>query len=284
MGAPVFSAWRERAGRLADLVLRAGHGTNARWRGLPANTRRKLVGFPVSALFHLLLLVALVSTPAARQLGIGPSMEQGGRPNANSGRGLSVTLVSLAQLGEIGRDKPSTAQAVSGGAVGFEGGDRARVARLQIDSPLIAGGKPLSGDPAPQPSAETSMASAMAAAQGLQFKDAIQSGDAEAGQNLLRQIGRCLPPDHRPALAGVRLALQLDAAGQLTAAPSLDIASTLVSPETVKEASLVVQAALQCGPYQVPNPDVGFYAVAADFSFMGPPGLAPPRVMARHGR
>jgi len=268
---------------LAGAALRLAHEVDGRWRGLPVDARRKLVGLPVSALLHGLVLLALLSTPAARQLGLGPSLEQGGRADAHNGRGLSVSLVSLADLGEIGRDRPSTASATPGGGAIAKSEVSARPMVRVVESPFVAGGSAQSGQTAPRPVDDQRMAAAAAAAQGQNLVDTIQSGDADDGQNLLRQIGRCLPPDHRPVLDGVKLALQLGPDGQLAAAPSLDITPALASKDTIREANLVVQAALQCGPYQVANPAVGAYAVAADFAFMGPPGSAAPRVMP-HGR
>lgn len=275
--------WRL-GGLLVGQGLGLAHGLATRWRGLRANTRRQLVALPISALLHLLLLVALLTTPAARQLGLGPSMEQGGRPSAHNGRGLSVSLLSWAMLGEIGRDTPSKASAVQAGASAASGPAQTRRAIAPTAPVLVAGGADKPGEtPLKLAMAERSAAAA-AAAQGLDAHDAIQSGDAEAGQNLLRQIGRCLPPDHRPVLDGVKLGIQLADDGQLAAAPSLDITPALASAEAIREANLVVQAALQCGPYQLPSPGVAAYALAADFSFMGPAGAARPRAMQRRGR
>ncbi len=94
--------------------------------------------------------------------------------------------------------------------------------------------------------------------------DKLADGQSDADQHILEQIARCLPEGLRPALTA-RLNLQLDGQGNLAAAPSLDWAGSDRETASLSVENSVVQAALQCGPYIVPNGG-GTFAIAADFS------------------
>lgn len=94
--------------------------------------------------------------------------------------------------------------------------------------------------------------------------DTVADGKTHADQNILDQIARCLPPGVRPSLSA-KLDLRLDATGNLAAAPQLEWVGGQGSRDAIAAENAVVQAALQCGPYVVPN-GAGSFAIAADFS------------------
>lgn len=96
--------------------------------------------------------------------------------------------------------------------------------------------------------------------------DSLADGRADGTQDILSQIARCLPDGVRPALPA-RLDLTLDAKGELVAAPRMEQAAN--AARDVKAENLVVQAALQCGPYKMPGG--GSFEIAADFSKVGAP-------------
>jgi hypothetical protein len=252
------------------------------WRSLSERARRAWISYPTALLLHGLILLALVSLPAARQLGLGPSLEQGGRPGAHNGQTFSFVLVSATRGADLGPQTRERAPTDRDARQGDQGQALIQVPTRTDVLAFAAGAPNASGDsfkpsPAPQDQAAASPA---ASSQGEVVQSAVQSGDLEGAQNLLRQIARCLPPDKRPVISGAKLAVRLDAAGVLTAAPDLDLSTAVASKEAIAEANLVIQAALQCGPYQAPG--ALDYALAADFSFLEP---GPRRPMdARHGR
>lgn len=277
--------------RIASLLLELGSvllsllgAAIAAWKTLPVRTRRAFVSYPAALLFHGLILLAFASLPAARQLGLGPSLEQGGRPGGYNGRTFSFLLVSSSQGADVGSQDDDSPKASQDHPRGERGNTPARPL---IDSavPVLVAGAPDDESESyktPTVAQDEAAASPAASSQGEVMQSAIQSGDPDGAQNLLRQIARCLPADRRPVIAGAKLAVSLDAGGSLTAAPSLDISTSRASEEEIADANLVIQAALQCGPYQAPKSQNIEYALAADFSFLEPrdAGLKEPR----HGR
>ncbi len=91
-------------------------------------------------------------------------------------------------------------------------------------------------------------------------------GIPDGNQKLLDQIARCLPVDARPVLAGTKLDISLNDAGDLAAVPTLEMNLDSSSREQIAEANLIVQATLQCGPYQIGEKASRTFALMADFS------------------
>lgn len=85
-------------------------------------------------------------------------------------------------------------------------------------------------------------------------------------QTLLAQLARCLPPDVHPALTTAFLDLNLDDKGVLSAVPRMEIDLDTASPADIRAANSVIQAALQCGPYIVPDHKAGQFKLVPDFS------------------
>ena len=115
--------------------------------------------------------------------------------------------------------------------------------------------------------ASASVASEQTATSTAMPADTLADGQSDADQHILEQIARCLPQGVRPSLTA-RLNLQLDGQGNLAAAPSLDWVGSDRDTASLSVENSVVQAALQCGPYIVPNGG-GTFAIAADFSKTG---------------
>lgn len=88
--------------------------------------------------------------------------------------------------------------------------------------------------------------------------------------DLLNQIARCLPPTERPALMFSQLTLTIGGDGRLRAAPEVRSALPRLTQAERLAADHVVQAALQCGPYNKPGLAGRVISLAADFSSIQP--------------
>jgi hypothetical protein len=269
------------APQIFDRILNLALGAWARAARLhgrvPRRYRRHAVGWLGALLLHVILLGAMVGIAPARQAGFGLSAETGGQAEAFSGLALSPLLVSLAPRGDLGRSstalpaaRPQTPTA----------GPRDVAARPAPTAPSDFSTSPRAGADGPastasvEPEAIQAAPAAAAAVQGLSSQASLQGGDVEGEQNLLRQIARCLPADRRPVIAGATLTVRIDRSGALAAAPALDLSLAFTSRETIADANLVIQAALQCGPYASPGGDGADYALTPDFSFLKPQAVA----------
>lgn len=92
----------------------------------------------------------------------------------------------------------------------------------------------------------------------------LSAGDPKAQLTWLQQIARCLPPNVRPDLRPATLRLSVDAEGYFKAAPALDINLTGLDAAQTKQANQIIQAALQCGPYETGQEAI--IDLPADFS------------------
>ena len=269
------------ASQISNRILNLALGAWARAATLhgrvPRRYRQQGLGWLGALLVHLILLGAMVGIAPARQAGLGPSAETGGQADAFAGVALSPLLVSLAPRGDLGRSStPLPAARPQAPAAGSRDAD----ARPTPMAPSDLSTSPRTGADGPasttsvEPEAVQADPAAAAAVQGLSPQASVQGGDVEGKQNLLRQIARCLPADRRPVIAGATLTVRIDHSGALAAAPAVDLSLAFTSRETIADANLVIQAALQCGPYASPGGDGADYALTPDFSFLKPQAVA----------
>lgn len=231
--------------------------------------RHRAIAWTGGTLVHLVMFLALAATQAERQIGLGPSDERGGQVQAHNGQVLSPILVSLMTRDALGRDPTHREPAQS--PAGPPGAGEAKAVVKAVATPDVlaraGGGGPSSS--AESDSTSPSSPASAPAVQGQDLQAAVQSGSLDGARNLLRQIARCLPPDRRPVITGAVLAVHLDEAGALSAAPNIDMSLALASRETIEDANLVIQAALLCGPYQGSEGGGAAFSLAPDFSFLG---------------
>jgi hypothetical protein len=267
-----------------NLALTAGAHARALGMRISPRHRQRILAVTGALLAHALMLSALLGLAPARQAGLGPSSEIGGQSNAFKGSALSPLLVSLAPRGDLGASSTSLpaarTQASAAGPQASAAGPQGSPARpTVVEAVDLAPAPKTGGDGAAATDSKDLQAAqadpaAAAAVQGVSPEAALQGGAVEGEQNLLRQIARCLPADRKPAIDGATLAIRLDAAGGLAAAPAMDMSLALASPETIADANRIVQAALQCGPYAPPGGSGADYALRPDFSFLKPRQVA----------
>ncbi|PVM88822.1 hypothetical protein [Caulobacter endophyticus] len=215
---------------------------------------------------HLLLFSVLISGTAARQAGLTPlGVDDGLRQGV---RGLSLSLVNLP-------DQRSEGRALSGATTPRSTASPSPPRpRPRPDQSLLA----VEEEAKRQTAAEDMTAqtqdtlAASSPARGETSLTGRQAGDPDGAENLLRQIARCLPVDRAPNIGGSTLNISLAADGRLAAAPDLTFAAGTASSQRIEEANLVIQAALQCGPYAMGGKPAQV-ALAPDFSFLAPSSL-----------
>jgi hypothetical protein len=272
----------------SEALWRAGQDIHGLGRAVTPRQRRFAGGVGGALVVHVLLLMALIYQPAARQVGLGPSDEQGGRPQAFNGWALTPVIISLAGRDTLGREAtpndPVERQAASAATPGAP--EVLHVAATPSELALSTGAEGLSQGKAVSSEQVQATPAAAPAVAGESLQAAVQSGDSEAAQNLLRQIARCLPRDKRPVIDQATLTIQLDASGALAAAPGLDMSLAFASPEAIVQANTVIQAALQCGPYDAPGGAGADFRLKPDFSFLGARQVVAdgPSDGGRHGR
>lgn len=133
--------------------------------------------------------------------------------------------------------------------------------------------RPVESTPAPSPepalAPEASAPLASSDPTGSAPSSAGSEGAAGGGANamgVLAEVARCLPAGMRPQLSLATLTLSADQEGKLIAAPVVVFPSASISKEDAQTADLIVQAALQCGPYRDLQLKGRSVAVPADFT------------------
>lgn len=105
---------------------------------------------------------------------------------------------------------------------------------------------------------------------GANSASTSRGGDPTATTDLLRQIARCLPREARPDLRFSNLVLEIGEKGELRAAPAIQSLFPRLTVEDRLAADRVVQAALQCGPYNTPSALNRVISLVPDFSAIRP--------------
>jgi hypothetical protein len=204
-----------------------------------------------------------------------------GAPGFTQGAGVDLALVSDASLGLAAPHlRPMTATTTSTPATPPAAEAKTAAA---IGGDLAAAVSPSNAITAPSPSSESQTdarsdtgATRIAASDDDERRGARQTsgGDPNATSELLLQIAKCLPPETRPRLTAQSLILNVGPTGALTVAPMIDSSIPLVTAEDRAAADQVVQAALQCGPYDKAGIAGQTVSLAVDFSDIRPVPLA----------
>jgi hypothetical protein len=228
----------------------------------------------VAALFHLGLVIVALWTAMARPMGVAPSLLGGGNPANANGDVMSFQIVRLTAMATLGKLETAPPPAASPGGEAVP----ALTARASASpSEMEATDKAVSASNPANPSSadgagrsrQIETAAASAGANGLPNLQAhIQGGDPDGSENILRQIARCLPAGLRPTIRTAHLHIELNADGQLRLAPMMQADGAYASRDALRAADRVVQAALQCGPYQTGMSAQLSFLLVPDFSFV----------------
>lgn len=234
-----------------------------RFAGICANPRRGSLALVISICFHLAIVGALLVHWSRVPFGVA---------GLDLGTGVQVALVEGfsaggAEVGEVAKLVPEA--------------DRERPEQ-RVEEATPAGGTaqliPVATVPIPQEATqEKRSASVDLGERGEEAADAEGaegSADSHGGDplatDLLNQIARCLPPSERPALMFSQLTLAIGDDGRLRAAPEVRSAVPRLTEAERLSADRVVQAALQCGPYNKPGLAGRVFSLAVDFSSIHP--------------
>lgn len=216
--------------------------------------RRRSLALGASVVLHSLFGAWLLTSALRTGTGAGVGTAIGAGP------GLAVSLVSAL---------PSSREAPS----------QVETRNLLVEQPQPAKPEPLPADqslvdPTPTPATETSPQSEQADS----VRTASSGAPAQSGgggnsdsSGVLAEVARCLPAGLRPRLALTTLTLAANQDGALSAAPVVTFAGPNVSKDDARTADLIVQAALQCGPYQNPSLKGGTLVLPADFGDLETP-------------
>ena len=233
---------------------------------------RRGLAVVASGLFHLALVLALLWNAAGRSIGLPETTSGGGQMAALNGDTSNLTNVVVTHMKTLGRVLVVQTPASQAGAAATAFKTRStlldsELAVQQQADPGQASGT--SHEPGRAASESHEPAAMSAAANGPPTAPArAQGGDPDGDENILRQIARCLPPGKLPNLKFAHLHIELGADGTLRAAPTMQADLPTGYGDAVREADSVVQAALQCGPYQTRTGAQMSYALVPDFSFL----------------
>jgi hypothetical protein len=216
-----------------------------------------------SVVFHAIVLALMVPWNVAHSPG---------QPGPDAGAGIDVALVSAATLGIAApHAAPMNAMVTTPAPT--------PPATAPADASATLGKSEALFSPTDQPShSETTpkpQTVAWAATETSKVAGTLDGtrrgageaagGDPAATDELLSQIAKCLPSGMRPRLIAQRLVLNIGPHGGLAVAPMIDSTLPLLTAEDRAAADIVVQAALQCGPYQ-PSEANRTVSLAVDFS------------------
>lgn len=215
--------------------------------------RSRFAGLGLSVGVHALIALTFLGTMQGERRGGAVASGEG------EGNGPHVA-VSLLRHGSSKADKAkgnsdqsevaSSAESGSESSAEFPGSEPAQLPSVTPDSQL----------------APSESASAIAQGRGPEAAGAKGSSGGQGSQpGVLAEIARCLPPNIRPKLVSAQLTLVADPDGNLTAAPTIAFTTSGVGAEDTRQADLIVQAALQCGPYHDPSLRGQAVALVADF-------------------
>lgn len=211
--------------------------------------RRGSLALVVSAALHGLFGMWLLASTL--QAGAGS-----GRVQGVAGPGLAVSLVTAPPAST---NAPSQAESKSPPA------EQASPVDPTPEKPV---------EPPLNPSLPTPTKASAPPPQSEQVDQAAASSSAPAqsgggGESdkagVLAEVARCLPAGLRPRLAFTTLTLAADKDGALSAAPVVTFTGPNTSKEDASTADLIVQAALQCGPYQSASLKGGTLVLPLDF-------------------
>lgn len=110
----------------------------------------------------------------------------------------------------------------------------------------------------------------LSSSNGELSKFGASPGQLDGAQTLLEQIARCLPKGVRPDLSPAVLTIALDETGRLRAVPTLNVDTSRLSREQLRSSNLIIQAGLQCGPYNLGAEGDTVLELPADFSSLEP--------------
>jgi len=207
---------------------RENEGSTRRQRG-----RSRSVALTCSILLHGLIGALFLQTMGH---GIAKII-----PGASGGPGLAVSLVSAKSVPSRGTPAKATQRTPSK----TQPTDPATPSPPSDTSPLSEGEAADASDAVAAPAAE------FAPARPLAGSAVVDNGGGTKVSGLLAEVARCLPIGVRPHLDAT-LTLAADQNGNLTSAPTIAFSGPNSSKEDARLADLVVQAALQCGPYSDP--------------------------------
>ena len=231
---------------------------------IPPRTRRTSTAVAGSLLLHCAILGLLLWSPTAKLKGVADGQAVGIDSFIN---GENLTPIDLVTVSPPAKSSPAPAPSHDAPAPPSTDGETATPEQAKPEALADNSISEVSDSEVDEPSVDSEAKSlALNEATSEPSAAAAQLGATNGNTNLLEQIARCLPPNERPVLPGVTISLSFNDQGNLGAVPTIAMDLSAASDEDIREANLVVQAVLQCGPYTAPVASISHFDVPVDFS------------------